>query len=161
MLFFIRPLRELAKNHIRSSCFKEPCLTCELGFLFRMLEGANGVNCQASNFLRAFGLIRQGLLKMSVDLHLANALGLLEPEHITAESQIAYGSLIQTFFRFLLEQIYQEAAGPSISIESDKLLPRLFRIPLLSISCCNSNSSHQHEREISPFIIDLSYPRNV
>lgn len=62
MLFFIWPLRELAKTHIRASCFRDPCLTCELGFLFRMLEGANGVNCQASNFLRAFGLIRQGLL---------------------------------------------------------------------------------------------------
>lgn len=67
MLFFIRPLRELAKNHIRSSCYKEPCLTCELGFLFRMLEGANGVNCQASNFLRAFGLIRQGTCVVTME----------------------------------------------------------------------------------------------
>lgn len=92
---------------------------------------------------------------------IANALGLLAPEHITADSRISYGSLIQTFFRFLLEQIYQESVIPTLSLEADKLLQRLFRIPLLSISCCNHDSTHRHEREISPFVIDLSYPRLV
>jgi PAB-dependent poly(A)-specific ribonuclease subunit 2 len=61
-LFFVWPLREIAKAHIRLNCIREPCLTCELGFLFRMLEGSQGVNCQASNFLRALALVPQGIL---------------------------------------------------------------------------------------------------
>jgi PAB-dependent poly(A)-specific ribonuclease subunit 2 len=150
MLFFIWPLRELAKSHIRVSCFREPCLTCELGFLFRMLEGSNGVNCQASNFLRAFGLVRQ-----------ANALGLLEPEHITADSKIAYGALIQTFFRFILEQIHQELAITNSGLPGDRFLQRLFSISLLSVSICNKDERHRTERETFPFVIDLQYPRNV
>ena len=150
MLFFIWPLRELAKAHIRVSCFREPCLTCELGFLFRMLESSNGVNCQASNFLRAFGLVRQ-----------ANALGLLEPEHITADSKIAYGALIQTFFRFILEQIHQELAITNSGLPGDRFLQRLFSVSLLSASTCNRDGRHRTERETFPFVIDLQYPRNV
>ncbi|KAI8898850.1 ubiquitin carboxyl-terminal hydrolase-domain-containing protein [Globomyces pollinis-pini] len=145
MLFFIWPLREIAKTHIRTNCFKEPCLTCELGFLFRMLEGSRGVNCQASNFLRAFGLVQQ-----------ANALGLLEPEHMTSESQISYGSLIQTFCRFIIEQIHQECIG--MASESDHFLQQLFQVPLLSTSRCH-DQNHTSEREISPFVVDLNYPR--
>ncbi|KAJ2997993.1 poly(A)-specific ribonuclease [Globomyces sp. JEL0801] len=147
MLFFIWPLREIAKTHIRTNCFKEPCLTCELGFLFRMLEGSRGVNCQASNFLRAFGLVQQ-----------ANALGLLEPEHMTSESQISYGSLIQTFCRFIIEQIHQECIG--MASESDHFLQQLFQVPLLSTSRCH-DQNHTSEREISPFVVDLNYPRRV
>jgi PAB-dependent poly(A)-specific ribonuclease subunit 2 len=33
---------------------------CELGFLFRMLEDAKGINCQATNFYKAFGNIPEG-----------------------------------------------------------------------------------------------------
>ncbi|KAJ3308221.1 poly(A)-specific ribonuclease [Boothiomyces sp. JEL0838] len=148
MLFFIWPLREITKAHIRSSCFKEPCLTCELGFLFRMLEGSKGVNCQASNFLRAFGLVQQ-----------ANNLGLLEPEHITSDSDISYGALIQTFCRFILEQICIECSSGNgaPSLIDDKFVQRLFSIPVLSTSQCNEH--HRQEREISPFVIDLIYPR--
>ncbi|KAJ3251679.1 poly(A)-specific ribonuclease [Boothiomyces macroporosus] len=148
MLFFIWPLREITKAHIRSSCFKEPCLTCELGFLFRMLEGSKGVNCQASNFLRAFGLVQQ-----------ANNLGLLEPEHITSDSDISYGALIQTFCRFILEQICIESSSGNgaPSLIDDKFVQRLFSIPVLSTSQCNEH--HRQEREISPFVIDLIYPR--
>jgi PAB-dependent poly(A)-specific ribonuclease subunit 2 len=147
MMFFIWPLRELAKMHIRSNCAKEPCLTCELGFLFRMLESSQGVNCQASNFLRSFGQIRQ-----------ATALGLLEPEDVTLDTSISYGNLIQTFCRFLLEQIYQECVGASL--EGDKLIQKLFSVPLMSLSTCQEKV-HKQERSISPFVIDLVYPRKA
>jgi len=60
VLFFTPLLRTLAKAHIGQACPRENCLTCELGFLFRMLEDANGQNCQARNFLRAFSTIPQG-----------------------------------------------------------------------------------------------------
>ena len=35
-------------------------MLCESGFLFRMLEDAKGINCQASNFSRAFSATPQG-----------------------------------------------------------------------------------------------------
>lgn len=60
VLYFILPLRKIAKSHIKTSCAKENCLLCELGFLFHMLEDSKGQNCQATNFLRAFSTIPQG-----------------------------------------------------------------------------------------------------
>lgn len=60
VLFHSRPMREICKGHMRLNCLKEYCLACELGFLFRMLEDARGLNCQATNFLRAFRTIPQG-----------------------------------------------------------------------------------------------------
>jgi PAB-dependent poly(A)-specific ribonuclease subunit 2 len=146
MFFFVWPLRELVKTHIRSNCHKEPCLTCELGFLFRMLESSKGVNCQASNFLRSFGQIQQ-----------AAALGLLEPEEEGINPSVSYGNLIQTFCRFLLEHIYQECTGAKA--EGDMFIQKLFSIPMISIATCQEKS-HRQERMISPFVLDLSYPRN-
>ena len=148
LMFFIWPLREFARGHIRSSCLREPCLMCELGFIFRILESSKGVNCQASNFLRALSQIKQ-----------VTALGLIEPENITAESNISYGRLIQTFCRFFLEQIHQDAILTSHIYEGDKIIQQLFSIPLRSVSQCPE--SHRLEREISPFLIDLSYPKEI
>jgi hypothetical protein len=54
------PFRACAKAHIAIDCPKEHCMLCEAGFLFRMLEDAKGINCQASNFSRAFGATSQG-----------------------------------------------------------------------------------------------------
>jgi PAB-dependent poly(A)-specific ribonuclease subunit 2 len=146
MFFFVWPFRELVKTHIRSNCTKEPCLTCELGFLFRMLESSKGVNCQASNFLRSFGQIQQ-----------AAALGLLEPEEEGIKPPISYGNLIQTFCRFLLEHIYQEYAGSKA--EGDILIQKLFSLPMISIAACQ-DKGHRQERKINPFVLDLNYPRN-
>ncbi|KAJ3209636.1 poly(A)-specific ribonuclease, partial [Clydaea vesicula] len=95
VMFFMKPLVEIVKNHIQISCPKEFCLSCELGFLFKMLENANGGNCQATNFLRAFGNVPQ-----------AAALGLFEPDHATQKTSFA--SLIQNFNRFIFEQIHSE-----------------------------------------------------
>jgi PAB-dependent poly(A)-specific ribonuclease subunit 2 len=59
-LHYTSPVRTLAESHTYSSCTKENCLLCEAGFLFRMLGDAKGMNCQASNFSRAFCASPQG-----------------------------------------------------------------------------------------------------
>lgn len=59
-LHYTLPVRIVAKAHIAQDCPKESCLLCEAGFLFRMLEDAKGINCQASNFSRAFSSSTQG-----------------------------------------------------------------------------------------------------
>lgn len=59
-LHYTQPMRTLAEAHTLSACPKENCLLCEAGFLFRMLRDAKGMNCQASNFTRAFSSSPQG-----------------------------------------------------------------------------------------------------
>ena len=54
------PVRRLAKSHITMSCQREHCLLCELGFVVRMLEDAQGINCQAANFCKTIGVLPQG-----------------------------------------------------------------------------------------------------
>ena len=139
MLHFIWPLREIAKTHIRTPCTKEPCLTCELGFLFRMLETSKGVNCQASNFLRAFGLIPQ-----------ASALGLTQSEQDDLNANGDYHTLIQKCLRFILEQVHQDLE------ESNALLfEHLLGIPTSSSIECSDN--HKQERQTLPFVVDMIY----
>ena len=60
--FFIPEFREVCKSHLKVSCTSHTCLMCELGFLFRMLEDAKGLNCQATNFYKTFSSIPEGIL---------------------------------------------------------------------------------------------------
>ncbi|KAJ3054186.1 poly(A)-specific ribonuclease [Rhizophlyctis rosea] len=158
VLFFNRPLREIAKAHIKTKCPKEFCLCCELGFLFRMLEDARGANCQGTNFLRAFSNIPQ-----------ANALGLFEPD-LSSSSGISYSALIQSFNRFILEQIHQEYGAdskvPFIRADAESpptqntLVQQLFGLPTQSVSRCHT-CHVEIARESIPFVLDLTYPRKT
>ncbi|KAI9104701.1 ubiquitin carboxyl-terminal hydrolase-domain-containing protein [Phlyctochytrium arcticum] len=152
MMFFTIPLREVLKGHIRANCPKEYCLSCELGFLFRMLEDASGLNCQATNFLRAFKTIPQ-----------ASALGLFEPEQPTGATN--YAALIQNFNRFVLEQIQSDLAVPAYNgvtiIKRDydgpspSLMQQIYGLQLQAVSHCQCNS--EHTRDTYPFVVDLAY----
>ena len=65
-IFKFTPLvRNLALYHAASSCIADGCLLCEMGFLFDMLEKADGLSCQATNFLRAFSGIPEGWFRYS------------------------------------------------------------------------------------------------
>ncbi|KAI9469074.1 MAG: ubiquitin carboxyl-terminal hydrolase-domain-containing protein [Benjaminiella poitrasii] len=166
VLYFIKPLRNIAKSHIKVSCPKDNCLLCELGFLFRMLEDSKGQNCQATNFLRAFSTFPQ-----------ASALGLFEPE--TPNRNISFSTLIQNFTRFIMEQIHQEsnlaAGNPLISnafnqmitLKSDQepvkldvpsTMQQLFGLQTLSQSKCSSCQA-EVSRITYPFVVDMLYPK--
>ena len=53
-------IRNLALNHAATSCLNELCLLCEMGYLFDMLDKAEGQSCQATNFLKTFSSIPEG-----------------------------------------------------------------------------------------------------
>lgn len=53
-------LRNYALHHTAQACYQDICLLCQMGFLFDMLEKANGLNCQATNFLKTFSSHAQG-----------------------------------------------------------------------------------------------------
>ncbi|KAF9380588.1 poly(A)-specific ribonuclease [Podila verticillata] len=164
VLFFTPLLRTLAKAHIGQMCPRENCLTCELGFLFRMLEDSNGQNCQARNFLRAFSTIPQ-----------ASALGLFEPDE--PDVKTLYSSLIQNFNRFVLEQLHQEcsldrvpgvnissnssnsaATNPPPSVLTPSPIQQVFGMKTASTSIC-SHCGLEEERIMYPFVLDLMWPK--
>ncbi|KAI9283728.1 ubiquitin carboxyl-terminal hydrolase-domain-containing protein [Umbelopsis sp. AD052] len=161
MLHFTLPLRKIAISHIAMDCPKENCLCCELGFLFRMLEDANGQNCQATNFLRAFRTIPQ-----------AGALGLFEPEQ--PDHSISYSMLIQNFIRFILEQLHQETFTPNSNpivlrsitaaseVETSSDMPstiqQVFGLKTTNYSKC-SHCSNEIIRTTYPYVVDIMYPK--
>ncbi len=89
-----------------------------MGYLFDMLEKANGQNCQATNLLKTFSSFRE-----------ASNLGLLE-ENLTNKS---LSVAIQAVNRFFLGQIGQDFR--KILPNSEDLDMRLSTIALESIRC--------------------------
>ncbi|XP_041365358.1 PAN2-PAN3 deadenylation complex catalytic subunit Pan2-like isoform X2 [Gigantopelta aegis] len=93
-LYFLEPLRCHLLNHL---CQREFCLSCELGFLFHMLDSQKGQTCQATNFLRAFRTIPE-----------ASALGLCLGEAEELAGKVNLSRLIQSWQRFVHQQVHSE-----------------------------------------------------
>ena len=138
LLKFTPLFRNLAMHHTATSCLYDTCLLCELGFLFDTLEKAEGQNCQATNFLKAFSSIPQ-----------ASRMGLLEDN----SQGSALADMIQSAGRFLLNQTAEDYKRiPSSSSRFDEILAV---DALTTIRCV-----HCHNDTIRPgggYITDLTY----
>ncbi|XP_062586569.1 PAN2-PAN3 deadenylation complex catalytic subunit PAN2-like [Saccostrea cucullata] len=106
VLYFIEPLRCSLLSHL---CEREFCLACELGFLFHMLDNQKGQTCQASNFLRAFRTIPE-----------ASALSLVLAENEENDPRINLSRLIQSWQRFLYQQVHAELCNKSQPVKESK-----------------------------------------
>ena len=138
LLKFTPLFRNLALHHTATDCVYETCLLCEMGFLFDMLEKAEGQNCQATNFLKTFSNLPQ-----------AGRLGLLEENAQAA----TLTEMIQAACRFVLNQT---------SDDFRKIVPdgNLFDQTLAIDAQTSIRCVHCHNETIrggSSFITDLEY----
>lgn len=155
MLYYLPPVRRILIAHMSIVHTREYCLACELGFLFRMLDDSSGHNCHASNFLRAFSQFPQ-----------AGALGLLESDDVSPQATYNYNMLIQSFLRFLLDELHLETQG-STDDESESAGSFLFPQPLpskpfselfatsVSVTDKCQVCGTESRRETSPLVVDL------
>jgi len=150
-------LRNLALQHAATACLSDPCLLCELGYVFDMLQKAEGSTCQASNMLKALGNHPQ-----------AAPLGLLEEEVHSSTPSV----MIQGLTRFLLDRIsndYRSIPPASTTLErnlfnlpdpvdQEDLLSRLLATSAVSSIRCN-NCRNESTRPGSTYVNDLIYPQ--
>lgn len=165
-LYYLPPVRASLVAHMSAVHTREFCLACELGFLFRMLDSCGGSNCHAGNFLRAFGRFVS-----------AGARGLFESDDSTPSSP--YLLLIQSFARFLLDQIHTEtsehaapapapasrtpAAGFTDGVFVDKAAARaLPAAPVQAVFAASISvrdrcqvCSNETVRQVNPLLLDL------
>ncbi|KAK3381583.1 ubiquitin carboxyl-terminal hydrolase-domain-containing protein [Podospora didyma] len=156
LLHYTPLLRNMALQHAATACLSDPCLLCELGFLFDMLHKAEVPTCQATNMLKALSNTPQ-----------AGPLGLLEEEAHPPEPT----TMAQNLTRFLFDKISQEYR--SISAVSTILEQTLFNLPhpitpedlvsrvlttsaVVSIKCLNC--SNEHTRPGNTLVNELMYP---
>ncbi|KAG7286596.1 poly(A)-specific ribonuclease [Staphylotrichum longicolle] len=149
-------LRNMALQHAATACAGDLCLLCELGFVFDMLQKAEGSTCQATNMFKALGATPQ-----------AAPLGLLEEEtHVPSLATMSQG-----LSRFLFDRINHEYRSiPPISTgleqtlfnfpqppSPDELVSRVLATSaVVTIKCMNCRS--ETTRPGTAQVNDLMYP---
>ncbi|XP_065648134.1 PAN2-PAN3 deadenylation complex catalytic subunit PAN2 isoform X2 [Hydra vulgaris] len=176
VFYFLDVLRVSMHNHL---CQREFCIACELGFLFYMLDVADGQTCQASNFLRTFRTLPE-----------ASALGLLVNENMSVSCNRSISQTIQNWNRFVLRQLHQDTKNTRdnveekneekidvsfiVDAETDEAKQKVFTDEKVSKFECSSDIKDlfgmdiisnrtckcgvDSERKATLFSIDLSYP---
>ena len=141
LLKFTPLFRNLALHHTATSCLYDTCLLCELGFLFDTLEKAEGQNCQATNFLKAFSSISH-----------ANRMGFLEE----TGSGSSLADMIQSACRFLLTQTAEDYKRIT---PSQNLFQQTLAVDALTTIRC-VHCRHETTRPGGGYITDLTYQAN-
>lgn len=109
-MHFTPVIRNLALQHAATACVGEICLLCELGFLFDMLQKAEGSICQATNMLKTLSSHPQGILHQRTPpispllTGIAGPLGLLEEDPHGSSLNV----MLQGLTRFLLDKIVHD-----------------------------------------------------
>ncbi|CAH7690962.1 PAB-dependent poly(A)-specific ribonuclease subunit 2 [Phakopsora pachyrhizi] len=118
------PVRRVAESHITLGCSIPNCMLCELGFLFRMMGDAKGVNCQTTNFSKAFSINQKAIaLELMDHQHqdfclnqnqalVQRNLDSNHPKPISISNK-SYAALIQLCHHFLLDQISDDSSKVS------------------------------------------------
>ncbi|KAM0322288.1 hypothetical protein ACHAQA_009577 [Verticillium albo-atrum] len=139
VLHFTPLIRNLALQHTATACVVETCLLCELGFLFDMLEKAEGSICQATNLLKAFSHQPQ-----------AAALCLLE-EDLNGGP---LATMLQRLTRFLLDKIADDfritSPGANLMLQAVQTAATEY------IRCMNCRS--EYTRPSPTNVNELVYP---
>ncbi|RDL37203.1 PAB-dependent poly(A)-specific ribonuclease subunit PAN2 [Venustampulla echinocandica] len=139
VMHFTPLIRNLALQHTATACANDLCLLCEMGFLFDMLEKAEGSICQATNMLKTLSNHPQ-----------AGPLGLLEED--APGSNLT--TMLQGLNRFLLDRITQDYRSiPPFTPAFDHVLATS---ATTAIRCMNCRS--EHTRPGTTFVNDLVYP---
>jgi PAB-dependent poly(A)-specific ribonuclease subunit 2 len=138
---FIPLIRNVAIQHAATSCVAGNCLLCEFGFLFDMLEKANGQNCQATNLLRAFGASRE-------------AANLSLFEHLSLANGTPLSTTIQAVNRFFLKQMAHDYVTMSASKEGIDEILASNAFEAIRCMYCNNETT----KPASTYVHDLVYP---
>ncbi|KAL2208105.1 putative PAB-dependent poly(A)-specific ribonuclease subunit [Sarocladium strictum] len=139
LLHFMPLVRNVALQHAATACVSETCLLCELGYLFDMLQKAEGLICQATNMLKTLSSHPQ-----------ASHLGLLEEDPHGSSLNV----MLQGLTRFLLEKVtHDHSTMPSNPAVMNQILST---DATSSIRCMNCRS--EFSRPGSTFVNDLLYP---
>ncbi|KAL6918053.1 hypothetical protein FSHL1_009482 [Fusarium sambucinum] len=138
IMHFTPVIRNFALQHAATSCVSEICLLCELGFLFDMLQKAEGSICQATNLLKTLSSHPQ-----------AGPLGLLEEDPHGSSLNV----MLQGLTRFLLDKIVHD--GKAIKPASPDIDQVLATSATTLIKCINCRS--EYTRPGSTYVNDLLY----
>ncbi|KAK4119549.1 hypothetical protein N657DRAFT_581467 [Parathielavia appendiculata] len=149
-------LRNMALQHAATACVGDLCLLCELGFVFDMLQKAEGSTCQATNMFKTLSAAPQ-----------AAPLGLLEEEsHVSSLLTMSQG-----LSRFLFDRInheYRSIAPVSTALEQtlfhlqqppspDELASRVLATSAVIMIRC-MNCRNENTRPGTAQVNDLMYP---
>ncbi|KAI1827344.1 PAB-dependent poly(A)-specific ribonuclease subunit PAN2 [Xylaria intraflava] len=149
-------IRNIALQHAATACCDEECLLCELGYLFDMLDKAEGEACQASNFTKT--------LNYQSDARSSKVLE--EERHIYQERSSYRTMMLQDLTGYLLNKMsqnYSTMAKLEQSMGISSPLPTAFEelfqtSAVLSMRCMNCRN--ETTKVEATMVNNLIYPQN-